>query len=630
MSATTDLGKVGITVNGAWSGSVAYEKNSIVNDGADSYISIQNVPIGTALSDTAYWTLLCNGFSSTEVIDAVNDWLDDHPEATTTVQDGAVTLPKLGSDVVDHVMSKNLLDVTKIVVGFLQSDGTTPSTSTLVNYRTSDFIPVEASTSYFFACFGADMTTVWSNRYCALQFDDSKNALGSTYQNVSSTQGIAITTWANAKYIRVSYWSEYERPQVELGSIATSYVPYVNEYYSKIELGETPIAQVEAIATEQTDEYMTEHHVPIVQTKQLFDRSKNSQGYCNVSGMIDPNATAYAYTELIDVSEHVGDTIYFSIKGSSDSARFVTAYDSTKTVISASGAQNVQTYTVPSGVAYIRITQRSISYDANFAYFQAEYDEITPYVEYGRFFTLDGYDIGNVLNGKRWAVCGDSFTYGATSTKITEGIYSGMNYVYPYLIGNRNNMEILKFFDGGKTLAYPASGDFSNSLTNPSASFYYQNIPADVDYITIYLGINDSHHEHGIAGDGEDPTGIIPLGEITDNTTATYYGAWNVVLTWLITNRPFAHIGILVSNGVDREAYRTAQLEIAQKYGIPYIDLNGDSRTPVMIRSQNPNIATAVKQAVTAKQRISADNGHPNDAAHLYESYFIENFLRSI
>ena len=32
---------------------------------------------------------------------AVNDWLDDHPEATTTVEDGAITLAKLHSEVID-------------------------------------------------------------------------------------------------------------------------------------------------------------------------------------------------------------------------------------------------------------------------------------------------------------------------------------------------------------------------------------------------------------------------------------------------------------------------------------------------------------------------------------------------
>ena len=29
-----------------------------------------------------------------EIIATINDWLDDHPEATTTVQDDALTTPK--------------------------------------------------------------------------------------------------------------------------------------------------------------------------------------------------------------------------------------------------------------------------------------------------------------------------------------------------------------------------------------------------------------------------------------------------------------------------------------------------------------------------------------------------------
>ena len=34
---------------------------------------------------------------------AVSDWLDDHPEATTTVEDGAITKAKLDSDLQDTV-----------------------------------------------------------------------------------------------------------------------------------------------------------------------------------------------------------------------------------------------------------------------------------------------------------------------------------------------------------------------------------------------------------------------------------------------------------------------------------------------------------------------------------------------
>ena len=106
------------------------------------------------------------------------------------------------------------------------------------------------------------------------------------------------------------------------------------------------------------------------------------------------------------------------------------------------------------------------------------------------------------------------------------------------------------------------------------------------------------------------------------------------MLTWLITNRPNAHIGIIVTNGLTIVGYRTAQIEIAEKYGIPYIDLNGNERTPAMIRTVNPNIPSTIKQALIQKWAVQPSgedvNWHPNEAAHLFESTFIENFLRSI
>lgn len=251
----------------------------------------------------------------------------------------------------------------------------------------------------------------------------------------------------------------------------------------------------------------------------------------------------------------------------------------------------------------------------------------------------DGAASKEILSGKKWAAFGDSFTFGATQSVLPDGIYAGKRKTYPFFIGNRTGIEILEsFFASGRTLANPADGTFTNSATNPNSPGYYQNLPEDVDYITIYLGINDSHHAPGSGGgDGEDNTGEIPIGAISDNTTATYYGAWNVLLSWLIENRPFAHIGIIISNGCDSADYRTAQIAIARKYGIPFIDLNGDDRTPFMIRSQNNNIPSAIRSMRTRKQAVDYDgtqtgsvNLHPNDDAHLFESFFIENFLRTI
>lgn len=244
---------------------------------------------------------------------------------------------------------------------------------------------------------------------------------------------------------------------------------------------------------------------------------------------------------------------------------------------------------------------------------------------------------GNVLYGKKWAVCGDSFTHGDFKVNgvvvdenptITKGKYAGKNNVYGYIIGNRNNMEIQHLAVGGRTMATPADGTFTNAFSNE----IYKTIDADVDYITLYFGINDSHHKDGITSpDGEDTTGVIELGTIDDTTTSTFYGAWNVVLKYLIENYPNAHIGIIVSNGCRTHEYPTAEIELANKWGVPYIDLNGDERTPMMIRSTNPNKSTVAKMAKLQAWSVNPNsNTHPNSKAHEYESIFIENWLRSL
>jgi hypothetical protein len=54
----TVLGKVSVTPKGAWSGSSSYEKLDIVSNGGNSYIALQNVPSGTALSNSSYWLMI--------------------------------------------------------------------------------------------------------------------------------------------------------------------------------------------------------------------------------------------------------------------------------------------------------------------------------------------------------------------------------------------------------------------------------------------------------------------------------------------------------------------------------------------------------------------------------------------
>ena len=177
-------------------------------------------------------------------------------------------------------------------------------------------------------------------------------------------------------------------------------------------------------------------------------------------------------------------------------------------------------------------------------------------------------------------------------------------------------------------MAMPADSTFKNAFTNEM----YKTIDPDIDYITLYFGINDSHHRDKSTGsDGEDQTGIITLGTIDDTDISTFYGAWNVVMEYLITNYPKAHIGIIVSNGCETADYPEAEIAIAKKWGIPYIDLNGDERTPMMNRSTNESVCAKARELRSKQFAVNYGvNGHPSAEAHEYESWFIESWLRTL
>lgn len=80
-------------------------------------------------------------------------------------------------------------------------------------------------------------------------------------------------------------------------------------------------------------------------------------------------------------------------------------------------------------------------------------------------------DSTNILYGKKWAVCGDSFTNGDFSGGYSEtfenGPFAGKYKTYGYLIAERNQMTVQHLAVGGQTMAMPpVPGTFSNSFSN--------------------------------------------------------------------------------------------------------------------------------------------------------------------
>lgn len=256
---------------------------------------------------------------------------------------------------------------------------------------------------------------------------------------------------------------------------------------------------------------------------------------------------------------------------------------------------------IPSGVRYARFA----SYHN---------DSIVPKLLVSRKHTVFTYENG--LTHKKWYACGDSYTEGAyvfdgynpTDRYFESGKYANKLKCYPYYIGNRTNCDVYNIALSGSTLAKVTEDDYSFSYQK------YQTIPVDADYITLWFGINDSSQN-------------VPIGNNTDTVNTTFKGAWNVVLAYLLANCTKAHIGIIVSNSLS-QAYVDATIEMAERWGIPYLDLNS-ANVPLM-QNTLQNVCDEAKQIVISKFAISSTNMHPNYDAHEYESKFIEAWMLTL
>lgn len=234
----------------------------------------------------------------------------------------------------------------------------------------------------------------------------------------------------------------------------------------------------------------------------------------------------------------------------------------------------------------------------------------------------------DVLYGKKWAACGDSFTFGSMTGYTdkdghtgelsdafddVQGLWKG----YAYWIKNRTGMDLTLLAMGGNdfTNISGATRPFSVSTSNIN----YTQIPADADYVTIAFGLNESDMTQQ------------QIGSKTDTTNETLWGAYNVVLTSILTANPLAKIGIIITDAWITQTYHDALIEIAKYWGVPYLDLRDGVQVSMLIGGRLSDHSTA---AATLKTNAMAINGttneHPNPLGHKYRSTIIEAFLRTL
>ena len=88
-----------------------------------------------------------------------------------------------------------------------------------------------------------------------------------------------------------------------------------------------------------------------VQSRNLYN-GVNEVGYITSSGSTSSSAS-YHHTEMIDVSEYVGHTLYFGVDGESKYVRFLCAYDASGNVVQSAGSDSsIYNWTVPDGIKW--------------------------------------------------------------------------------------------------------------------------------------------------------------------------------------------------------------------------------------------------------------------------------------
>lgn len=243
--------------------------------------------------------------------------------------------------------------------------------------NTSYFIPVEASTAYFI---GSDQNNF--PRYIS-EYDSTKTLIPN-----SGASEANITTTANTAYIRFSYRNDSTNWRMTKGSTKQPYEPY---YYDYIKTDNTLTNEYLPANAKAVGEKI--ERLGFTEVEYVADDALNltwAEGYVDKGGHSHGGAS-YHYSNHITVSE--GDEIYTN---GTYTLRFVCAYNSIGQAVSASGAESVLRYTVPSGITEVVVSLLT-AYTGEIRHAYTENELVASSGSYGYFRAEGNLSDGDAL-----------------------------------------------------------------------------------------------------------------------------------------------------------------------------------------------------------------------------------------
>ena len=226
-----------------------------------------------------------------------------------------------------------------VVAGYAINN-TTGATVVTAGFNATGYIPVAASTAYTMS---VGRNYAW--------YDSGRNYIsGGTGTGVAQS----VTSPVNAAYFRCGISdATLSTFQFELGTSSTSFAAYTEE----------PALQPDVVTTSALRRLsVTPARASFISAgKNKFDLSAVTVGqYITAAGVFSANAT-YDTSDYIEV---VAGTAYKS----SHNIRFSCYFDAAMNVVAGGLAANATTFTVPSGVTFVRVSM----YHADLAAFQLE------------------------------------------------------------------------------------------------------------------------------------------------------------------------------------------------------------------------------------------------------------------
>lgn len=298
----------------------------------------------------------------------------------------------------------------------------------------------------------------------------------------------------------------------------------------------------------------------------------------------------------------------------------------------------------------------------------------------------------SVLYNKTVATCGDSITEGTNVDSISSDDYiqpliGSKKKSFGYYLSKMTGCKWLNYGEGGTTLG-DCTGTNGFGWTNPFAKTNgrYTKLADDLDYIIVWFGINDQDtgtpfqiekwyrqqynsiiyfttdsskygtlHKDGTYNtldqlnsalslntdtkygllSGTEYWRYIYAGKADDTTNETFFGAYNVVIPYLIAKYPYTKIALVATHRTN-QYLRDVTKEAAAKFGLPCLDMY-DSAKQLWYDSDGMSKDTyitingeSVKLSAYRQSLFTSDNIHPNDEGYRFIAPVIKSFLESI